>query len=80
MFRSINPPPRQRLAPTPLRKARSARFKKVDIVRAVEAARASGLTIAEVQIDLDGGAIRILSADARRPADDDLYGRWEDRL
>jgi len=49
-------------------------------VRAVEAARASGLTIAEVQIDLDGGAIRILSADARRPADADLYGRWEDRL
>ena len=49
-------------------------------MRAVEAARASGITVAEIEIKLDGSAIRICSPEAQGRADDDLFTRWEHRL
>lgn len=79
MFRAINPPPRQRQL-APVKTGRSAKFKKADVVRAVEAVRNTGMAVAEIEIRLDGSAIRIISTDAQPRNDGDLFSRWEHRL
>lgn len=79
MIRVVSPPPRRRQN-TPIKPVRSSKFKKADVIRAVEAARASGLTVAELEIKLDGSAIRISSPEAKPRTDGDLFNRWEDRL
>lgn len=76
----INPPPRQRLVVAPLPPRRAAKFKRTDVIRALEAVRASGLVVAEIEIKLDGSSIRIVSPDAPSKADGDLFSRWEHRL
>ena len=77
MIRAITARARVRQA-SPPRGLRNTKFKKADIVRAVEAVRAAGIPVAEIRTD--GSAIRILSPDARPRTDGDLFSRWEQQL
>lgn len=79
MIKVISARPRIRQAISP-REPRTSKFKKADVVRAVDAARAAGLLVAEIEVRTDGSAIRISSPDARPRTDGDLFTRWEQRL
>jgi len=52
--------------------------RKIEITRAVEAAKACGLDVAGIEITA-GGGIRIVEARAIPKAEND-FDRWEDRL
>ena len=54
-------------------------FKKTDILRAMDAAKAGGLDIGIVEVTPDG-AIRMATIAATGNGKHDLFSNWEDRL
>lgn len=55
--------------------ARQARFRKVDLTRAIAAAKAGGLAIGKVEIDPISGKI-VLVAASKQPAADNAVDEW----
>lgn len=78
MIRALLTPSVSQLSP-PARRRTPRSFKKADVLRAMDAVRAGGLTVAVVEIRADG-TIRLSSANASDQNNGDAFAEWESRL
>lgn len=58
--------------------AKQARFRKVDLTRAIAAATAGGLAIGKIEIDPISGKIVLVAAN-KQPAPDNPVDEWLER-
>lgn len=80
MLRAINPPPRTRPQVSEKPKRRKSSFKKADVLRAIDAVKAGGMSLGSLEIRPDG-TIRISSSEVAKVAHDpDAFDEWEARL
>jgi len=78
MIRAILPQTTPIVSPPARRRAHRS-FKKADVLRAMDAVRAGGLSVAIVEIRPDG-TIRLSAAEAASESNGDAFVEWENRL
>lgn len=78
MIRAINTPPTVSTLPK-ARQRPSRGFRKADILRAMDAVRAGGLSVAVVEIRPDG-TFRLCAANEDLKTGGDAFSKWESHL
>lgn len=78
MIRAVNPPPRQRVEPREPVKERRKVFRKIDLLRAVDAITTSGLNVRAAELRPDG-TMRFETGSFPTTPDDE-FAQWEPRL